>query len=137
MTGPAGGRVGMVEGEDAAADHQEGLSTPPRCPECGGTLWESESGGALVFRCRVGHRFGPGSLLASQREAVERALWATVVALEERAELCERVGTRLRARILGGLARRSLSEGSEARRQAEVVRAARDGALGGAEEDGR
>lgn len=61
--------------------------TPATCPECGGTLWLSDTYGAQQFRCRVGHTFSLGGLLLGKQTVLEHALWAAVVALEERADL--------------------------------------------------
>lgn len=66
------------------------------CPECGGTLWvHRQSVGADRFECRVGHGFSARTLLAGKQDALEAALWAAVVALEERAGLSRRVLRRL------------------------------------------
>jgi two-component system chemotaxis response regulator CheB len=70
--------------------------TPQTCPECGGTLWLHDDYGARRFRCRVGHTFSIDGMLAGKQTVIERALWAAVVALEERADLTRRVIKRLR-----------------------------------------
>ncbi|MFL5732893.1 MAG: chemotaxis protein CheB [Chloroflexia bacterium] len=64
------------------------------CPECHGTLWEMRSGDFLRFRCQVGHAYSAESMLADQSDAVERALWASLRALEERSELMRRLAVR-------------------------------------------
>jgi two-component system chemotaxis response regulator CheB len=60
------------------------------CPECGGTLWLTGDL-PLQFRCRVGHAFSSESLTAGKQDALEAALWAAIVALEERADLSRRL----------------------------------------------
>lgn len=57
------------------------------CPECSGSLWESEETGVLRIRCRVSHVYSPDSMVAAQTDAVDRALWTALRALEERAAL--------------------------------------------------
>jgi two-component system chemotaxis response regulator CheB len=57
------------------------------CPECGGTLQEELRAGVTTFACHVGHRYAPASLIVAQADAVERALWTAVRALEDRALL--------------------------------------------------
>lgn len=65
------------------------------CPECGGTLRVERSHGAERFRCRVGHAFSASGLLAGKQDALEAALWAAIVALEERVDLSRRLVRRL------------------------------------------
>jgi two-component system chemotaxis response regulator CheB len=64
------------------------------CPDCGGTLWELDEGGALRFRCRTGHAYGPASMLAAYDEKLESILWASIRALEERRDLLRRLARR-------------------------------------------
>jgi two-component system chemotaxis response regulator CheB len=69
--------------------------TPFTCPECGGTLWGHDDYGVQRFRCRVGHSFSADGLLVGKRASLESALWAAIVALEEKADLTRRVVRRL------------------------------------------
>jgi two-component system chemotaxis response regulator CheB len=57
------------------------------CPECGGPLRQDEAAALIRFECPAGHVWSPESLVAAQASGVERALWAAVVRLEERARL--------------------------------------------------
>lgn len=68
--------------------------SPLVCPECNGTLTESETGGLLDFACHVGHRYSLASMIAAQSDSLEAAMWASVRALEESATLAERLITR-------------------------------------------
>jgi hypothetical protein len=45
------------------------------CPDCGGILWKVEEGNLLRFRCRTGHAYSAETLLATQSDAIEDALW--------------------------------------------------------------
>jgi two-component system chemotaxis response regulator CheB len=74
------------------------------CPECHGSLWEVEEGNILRFRCRVGHVYSPDSMMAAQTDSVDRALWAALRALEERAALTRRLADRARKRKHTGVA---------------------------------
>ena len=63
------------------------------CPECRGPLTEERQGRVVEYRCRVGHAYGPLALVEEHREAVERTLWSTLVALEEAADIAERMAS--------------------------------------------
>lgn len=65
------------------------------CPECGGSLWTVEDYGIERYRCRVGHAFSAESLMVGKHDAVEAALWAAIVALQEKADLDRRIERRL------------------------------------------
>ena len=108
--------------EDSIADDPRfGVVAPFACPSCGGSLWEAHDG-ELRFRCRIGHAFGPDSLLLEKSEQLDRALAEGLRALEERAELSERVATRLRDRGLDRRAGRYDDIADESLRQALVIR---------------
>ncbi len=68
-----------------------GVPSSFSCPDCGGVLREVEDGTTPRFRCRTGHAYSAQSLLESQAETVEEALYTAVRALEERADLAERL----------------------------------------------
>ena len=61
------------------------------CPECRGPIWEERRGRIVEYRCRVGHAYSPLALAQEHQEAVERTLWSTLVALEEAADIAERI----------------------------------------------
>lgn len=63
------------------------------CPACQGAMTETVENGLLRFRCHVGHAFSVDSLLAEQTESLEAALWASVRALEESAQLADRLAS--------------------------------------------
>jgi two-component system chemotaxis response regulator CheB len=88
---------------------QEGRLSGLTCPDCGGTLWEIDEGKLARYRCRVGHAFTEASLSQEQDEAVEQALWAAVVTLEERAALL--ASMRRRAQQTGNTFRIARLEG--------------------------
>jgi two-component system chemotaxis response regulator CheB len=109
---------------EARAEAQAGELSEFTCPECGGTLWEQREGDLLRFRCRVGHAYSTESLLTQQTDALEGALWAAVVALEERADLVQRLCRRMEDRGRHGTASRFDREAADARRRAGLVREA-------------
>jgi two-component system chemotaxis response regulator CheB len=91
--------------DDPPEDQPDTEVTPFTCPDCGGSLWTVDVYGVERYRCRVGHSFSRDGLLAGKQDALEAALWAAIVALEEKADLCRRVSKRL-----GAAGRRSQAE---------------------------
>jgi two-component system, chemotaxis family, protein-glutamate methylesterase/glutaminase len=65
------------------------------CPECGGSLSLQDEYGIERFRCRVGHTYSADGLLLGKQRALESALWAAIVALDERADVSRRIVSRL------------------------------------------
>ncbi|HTV73106.1 MAG TPA: chemotaxis protein CheB [Candidatus Acidoferrales bacterium] len=92
------------------------------CPDCGGVLWEREEGGALNFVCRIGHAYSPKALERRNESAIEEALWTAVRALEERADLSERLAERLQKQGLTTAAARMSRQAAEARARSRRVR---------------
>lgn len=92
------------------------------CPECHGVLWETDEGGVLRFRCRVGHVYSADSMLAAQTDSVDRALWAALRSLEERAALTKKMADRARAREQHWVARAFEERSEIATDHASVVR---------------
>jgi two-component system, chemotaxis family, protein-glutamate methylesterase/glutaminase len=92
------------------------------CPECSGTLWEVDEEGVLRFRCRVGHVYSADSMLAAHTDSVDRALWAALRSLEERAALTQKMADRARARQQHFVARAFQERASTAADHAVIVR---------------
>ena len=77
-----------------SAHRPAGPPTTFTCPECHGPLWALDEGRLKRYQCRVGHAYSEESLVIEQGTAVETALWSALEALEERAELLERLAAR-------------------------------------------
>ena len=92
-------------------------ASPYSCPACGGVLFERPPD---QYLCRLGHRYSPNALSATQDEVVEDALWTALRSLEESASLSARVRDRATGRGDDGMAARF-----EARRAAAEGRASR------------
>lgn len=99
-----------------------GALTPLTCPECGGTLWSEGEPGAETYRCRVGHGFSARSLLVGKHDALEAALWAAIVALEERKDVLARIRRRLASAGRTATLQRYDVEIAEVTRHSEMVR---------------
>jgi two-component system chemotaxis response regulator CheB len=89
-------------------------ATQLTCPECRGPLSEERQGRIVEFSCRVGHRYTPLAMESEHHETVERSLWASVVALEEAADIGE-----LLASDLGS---KAMDEAQRKRRKAAVLK---------------
>lgn len=61
------------------------------CPECRGPLWKESQGRIVEYRCRVGHAYSPLAMAQEHQETVERTLWSALVALEEAADISEKL----------------------------------------------
>ncbi len=98
-TAPRGGEAEAAAGGAPMAemDVDEQEPSPFTCPDCHGTLWMKD-GEVVEFRCRVGHRYSEESMVEAQNDSVERAQWAALRALEEKAELHRRLAARTRNR---------------------------------------
>jgi len=82
-----------IRGNEEVAYSTEGSGNPSvfACPECHGVLWQVRDGRFRRYRCRVGHAYSPASLKAEMDQSGERALWAAMRALEEKAAMGRRM----------------------------------------------
>jgi two-component system chemotaxis response regulator CheB len=103
-------------------DDKPGVPSPFACPDCGGVLWEIDNGELLHFRCRVGHAYSVESLLASQTDGLEDALWSAMRALEEKASLSRRLADRATEQSQHGAARRFAEQSADAEEHASTIR---------------
>jgi two-component system chemotaxis response regulator CheB len=88
-----GGVVSRLAGTERHAiekeEPMEKKATALTCPECRGPISEERQGRIVEYACRVGHRYSPVAMKREHRSTVERTLWASVVALEEAADIAE------------------------------------------------
>jgi len=101
------------------------------CPECGGTLWHHDEYGAERFRCRVGHSYSADGLLLGKQTALEAALWAAIVALEERADVSRRIFRRLQESGRTSQLDRYGADVAEAEKRARLLRRLMDDLIQG------
>jgi two-component system chemotaxis response regulator CheB len=113
-------RADVTETGTSALRHASSLGPPSpfTCPECGGALWELRDGELVRFQCHVGHGFSGESLMDSQSEALEAALWSALRALEESAALRQRMADNARPRGM-----EQIANGYEAHAQDRWARA--------------
>lgn len=123
---PVSGAVpSLAAAEDPAGDpggEEMAELTPLTCPECGGTLWHRHDYGAERYGCRVGHTFSADGLMLGKQAALESALWAAIVALEERAEISRRIARRLEFARRSARLSRYQADGASAEQRAGVLR---------------
>lgn len=92
------------------------------CPACGGVLWELDGEDLLRFRCRVGHAYTAEAAVEARGASVEAALWTALRALQERAQLTERLAERVGSAGANHSRARFEAFAREAREQADVIR---------------
>ncbi len=125
--------LAQTERETVAARHHSPSEDPAMnepseftCPECGGTLWRDPNYATEGYRCRVGHSFSARRLLLGKHEALEAALWAAMVALEERADLSRRLLQRMQDSGRPSVVRRYRQDIEEIRNKMAVLRGVLD-----------
>jgi two-component system chemotaxis response regulator CheB len=91
------------------------------CPDCGGVLRALDESPMDRFQCRTGHAYSIESLLASQAEGVEAALWSAVNVLLEREDMSRRLADHSTRKGLSFAARRYLREAEHSAEQASKI----------------
>ncbi|WP_332825355.1 chemotaxis protein CheB [Ramlibacter sp.] len=61
------------------------------CPDCHGVLVQIEEGSIVRFRCHTGHAFSLLALLAEVNTSIDKGLWDTIRAIEERVLLLRQI----------------------------------------------
>jgi two-component system chemotaxis response regulator CheB len=108
--------------KDVLEQEAPGEPSAYSCPECGGVLREVDGDELLRFRCRVGHAYTADGVLDGQEGSVETALWTALRALQERAQLSDRLAERVGSAGADRSRRRFEEIAEEARAQAETIR---------------
>ena len=114
--------VAVAESDFSRLDNRtEGKPSAFSCPDCHGVLWEITDGELTRYRCRVGHAYSPQSLLASQSDNLEEALWTALRALEESAAMAERLQARAAERGHTLSAQQFGNQAHDARHRARII----------------
>ncbi|MEQ8974348.1 MAG: chemotaxis protein CheB [Coleofasciculus sp. C1-SOL-03] len=115
----------VVEFNGAAMRERDlGIPASLACPDCGGMLYYQNDKGLLKYRCRVGHAWSAGSLVAGQSETQEQALWMAIRSLEERGELMSQMAANARDKNRSISAQSFEAKAQEARQRADIIRQA-------------
>ncbi len=116
-------KIAGLEVEPMESLKELGTASSFTCPECHGVLFEVQSGDDMLrFRCQVGHAYSVETMIAEQGDGIERYLWATLRAIEERIGLAERLAARARDHSHTQLARHYEETVDENRKQASVLK---------------
>ena len=92
------------------------------CAECGGPLSLVGPSRHKHYRCFTGHAFTARTLLSSQGDSVERALWAAMRSLEERGNTLLALAGESRKKDLTRAAESLEAEAAQLREHAETIR---------------
>jgi len=92
------------------------------CPECGGVLAPRWDGTLVHYECEVKHTFSPQALVSQQAEALERALWAGMRGLEEKARLSDQIAANAQTQGNAESAAMFSERARVAREQANLLR---------------
>ncbi|MEO6325111.1 MAG: chemotaxis protein CheB [Thermoanaerobaculia bacterium] len=103
-------------------DERPGVPSGLTCPDCHGNLWETRDQGLVRYRCRVGHAYSTDSMKAAQDDSVERALWISLRAVEEKAALARRTAEEARSRNLAGVESIYREKAQESTNDALIIR---------------
>lgn len=103
-------------------EEQLGTRSVYSCPECGGALWEVNDTDVERFRCHTGHAYTVETLLSDQDESLQRALWVSLRALQERSELSRRMAESAKRRGFHALVGNAERKAVEADTQAAIIR---------------
>jgi two-component system, chemotaxis family, protein-glutamate methylesterase/glutaminase len=104
----------LAERDEPAGVDQPGITVAIACPECRGAMKRVDLAGAVHFRCHVGHAYSPQSLLATQGDTAESALWTAVSVLEEQAAVHTTLAERTRDAERSGHHRRAAARAAAA-----------------------
>lgn len=107
--------ISMMRGSESQSSEVKRFSGFT-CPECRGPLYEN--GQSSEFRCRVGHVLSLKSLFDEHTSTQERKLYEALLALEEGADLAERMALEMRGAECDELT----TEAKQLRRGAVVIR---------------
>ncbi len=103
-------------------DQRPGEMSVFRCPECGGSLWQTRHPKLIQFRCHVGHVYNGEILLSEQSEALEAALWTAVRTFREKSILAQQLASHVRAEGNAESAARFEEQATQATRYGELIR---------------
>jgi two-component system chemotaxis response regulator CheB len=91
------------------------------CPDCGGVLWQTQSGRVVDFACHTGHRWSSDMLLVQKTEDLEAALLTALRLLKEKSMLLHQTASRARANGHLRAADRILEQASLDDRYATII----------------
>ena len=108
--------------DELAANRRPHELTIYTCPDCGGSLWQGQTGEWVSFHCHVGHAYAPEVLLGQKSEELEAALWTCVRLLTEKATLTQQLAARTAARGDVGVAARIAEQAKLDEHYSQLIR---------------
>jgi two-component system chemotaxis response regulator CheB len=123
MTDPIDKLPEVVARDAEAQKHGEkrGALSVFTCPECGGSLWQTDDNEVVRFRCHVGHAYHGEALLAEQSEILEAALWTAIRTFKDKAVLSRQLANMDRERGNHEAARRFDEQAEQAERYSASI----------------
>jgi two-component system, chemotaxis family, protein-glutamate methylesterase/glutaminase len=101
---------------------RSGMPAVITCPDCGGTLWQTDEGNFVDFSCHIGHRYSSDTLLVQKTEQLEAALVTALRLLREKSILLRQTAERARGNGQDRAAARLDEQAAIDDRYAEVLR---------------
>lgn len=102
------------------------------CPDCHGVLVQVEEGLIVRFRCHTGHAFSLKTLLFEVNQSIDKGLWDTLRAVEERILLLRQMGLLAEKSGRSAVAAQSAQDAADAESKLKSLRElVRDPALFG------
>lgn len=86
--------IAIAEGGRITPEQLDLRAAGLTCPDCNGSLFDTEDPRVDRFRCRVGHSWTADALMQSHGRAIEHALYTALRVLEDRRSLQDRLATR-------------------------------------------
>jgi two-component system chemotaxis response regulator CheB len=80
--------------KEQQSDGRSGQVAVLTCPDCGGSLWQADTGPVPTFTCHTGHRWTADSLLFQKTEQLEAALFEAYRLLKEKSIMLRQAAQR-------------------------------------------
>ena len=109
--------------ETPAMEHLQAIASPCAftCPDCGGVLFELNDKHPVRYRCHTGHGFSLLSLVSTQEQLTDAALWTSLRTLQEKEAILRRLA-QSQETVASGAGREALHEADELAQVCKALR---------------